>query len=52
MKTISLIGRSKKMIAKIKEWLTAKEDMLPNRCVPSGHKFSPYHMCLICGEYK
>ena len=26
--------------------------MLPNGCVPSGHKFSDYSMCLVCGEYK
>ena len=45
------IGRSGKMIKKIKEWFKA-EDMLPNGCLPSGHKFAPHGMCLICGEYE
>jgi len=43
------------MIKKIKEWFKQYfkyEEMLPNGCVPNGHKFSPYHMCVICGEYK
>jgi hypothetical protein len=26
--------------------------MLPNGCLPSGHKFSDNDMCTICGEYK
>jgi hypothetical protein len=26
--------------------------MLPTGCIPSGHKFSDYDMCLVCGEYK
>ena len=26
--------------------------MLSNGCIPSGHRFSDYNMCLICGEYK
>jgi hypothetical protein len=38
-------------ISKIREYLKAY-DILPNGCAPSGHKFSPYHMCVICGEYK
>jgi hypothetical protein len=28
------------------------EDILPNGCIPSGHKFSTYGMCLVCGEYR
>ena len=45
------IGRSGKMIKKIKEWLKS-EDMLPNGCLPSGHKFAPHGMCTICGEHE
>jgi hypothetical protein len=51
MKTEFHIGRSGKMIKKIKEWFKA-EDMLPNGCLPSGHKFAPHGMCTICGEHK
>jgi len=40
-----------KILAWLKEYFKG-EDMLPNGCVPSGHKFSPYHMCVVCGEYK
>ncbi len=46
------IGRSGKMIKKIKEWLSAGEEMLSNGCVLSGHKFWDYGMCSICGEYE
>jgi hypothetical protein len=37
------------------EWLKnyfKEENILPNGCIPSGHKFSSYNMCLVCGEYK
>ena len=37
------------------EWLKnlfKAEDILPNGCIPSGHKFSSYGMCTVCGEYK
>ena len=46
------IGRSGKMINKIKEWFSSGEDLLPNGCIPSGHRFSDYGMCTICGEHK
>jgi hypothetical protein len=46
------VGIMFKMLSWLKEYFKAGEDMLPNGCVPSGHKFSPYHMCVICGEYK
>lgn len=26
--------------------------MLPNGCLPSGHKYASYGMCTICGEYE
>jgi hypothetical protein len=55
MRMVYHIGRSGKMIKKIKAWFKQYfkyEEMLPNGCVPSGHKFSPYHMCTVCGEYK
>jgi len=41
-----------KLIEWFKEYFKAGEGMLSNGCIPSGHKFSPYHMCTICGEYK
>jgi len=25
------------------------EEILPNGCIPSGHRFSSYGMCTICG---
>jgi len=34
------------------EYLKSENNILPNGCTPAGHKFSPYHMCTICGEYK
>ena len=45
------VGIMFKILAWLKEYFKG-EDMLPNGCVPSGHKFSPYHMCVVCGEYK
>ena len=43
------------MMFRLMNWLKEYfkyEEMLPNGCIPSGHKFSPYHMCTVCGEYK
>ncbi len=28
------------------------EEILSNGCVPSGHRFSSYGMCTICGGYR
>lgn len=51
MKMEYLTGRSGKMIKKIKEWF--KDDgMLPNGCLPTGHKFAKHGMCTICGEHE
>jgi hypothetical protein len=36
----------------LKDYFSAGEDLLPNGCVPSGHKFSSYNMCTVCGEYR
>jgi hypothetical protein len=41
-----------KIVKKIKEWFSAGEEALSNGCLPSGHKFSDYGMCLICGGYQ
>jgi len=41
-----------KILSWLKEYFKSSEHMLPNGCIPSGHKFSPYNMCTICGEYK
>lgn len=30
----------------------AMDEILPNGCIPRGHKFSSYGMCTICGEYR
>ena len=36
-----------------KKWLFGDdEEILPNGCLPSGHKFSDNDMCLVCGQYK
>ena len=36
-----------------KKWFFGDdEEMLPNGCLPSGHKFSDFGMCTICGEHK
>jgi hypothetical protein len=34
------------------KWLTDTQEMLPNGCVPSGHRYWDYGMCKICGEYE
>lgn len=39
-----------KILTWLKEYFKSPEGMLPNGCVPSGHKFSSYGMCTICGE--
>jgi len=46
------IGRNGKMIKKIKEYFSAGQDLLPNGCLPKGHKFSDFGMCTICGEHQ
>ena len=40
------------MIKKIKEYFSAGQDLLPNGCLPKGHKFSDFGMCTICGEHQ
>ena len=36
-----------------KKWLfDDDEEILPNGCLPNGHKFSNNDMCLVCGQYK
>ena len=36
-----------------KKWLFVDDqEILPNGCLPSGHKFSDNDMCLVCGQYK
>ncbi len=52
MKTALLTGKSGKMIKKIKEYFSAGQDLLPNGCLPKGHKFSDFGMCTICGEHQ
>lgn len=29
-----------------------KTDMLPNGCIPEGHRFDPRGMCKVCGHYE
>jgi hypothetical protein len=29
-----------------------ESEMLSNGCLPSGHNFSSYGMCKICGHYE
>lgn len=35
-----------------KDYFSSGESLLPSGCVASGHRFSSYSMCSVCGEYK